>query len=94
MSDRKDHSQPVSEADRAARAAFREHCSINGGTAALADRHGLNQRTVERIQRGDRDVPPGVAISLATECREWRLVERAIVLERWAQECEQRRAAR
>lgn len=86
----KDHTSPVSDADRAARLAFAEHCRRVGGREALADRHDIALRTVERMDRSRRDVPPRLARALAAECRDLRLIERAIVFERWADECDQR----
>lgn len=53
--------QPINEADRRAREAFRAvHENVTGEQTI-----NINPRTYERILAGKRDVPPGVARELA-----------------------------
>lgn len=94
---RKDHSQPVSEADRRARAAYRRYSSYVG-LEQLAMRYRVAARTAQRVHAGQRDVPPGLAESIAAEIRgrgldrsaaDWE--DCATALEQWANE---RRAVR
>lgn len=94
--------QPINEADRQARAAFRLHCDETGGHAAFAQRHGMNSRSAERIYAMRRDVPPSLARTVAAEIRDDfatmnrrpQLADRARALELWAQDCADRSAAR
>lgn len=63
----KDHTQPINEPDRQARAAFK---ALFDGiptrvSHGLLLEIGLNYRTFQRILAGERDVPPGLALSLA-----------------------------
>lgn len=87
-----DHSTPVNEADRKARAAFRDYTLHHQNT--LITRawpvSGTSTRTLARIFAGKRDVPPGLARELAVKIRAdetgpelgW-----ADALDRWADEC-------
>lgn len=93
----KDHSLPINEADRQARAAFKAyagHCAANGAAQPVA----MNPRTFDRIVAGRRDVPPGAAREMAARIREDLVLERrketleawAAALELWARDCDTR----
>lgn len=98
----KDHSQPINEADRQARAAA---CAYNtwrhaedGETFWPPD---IARRTWQRIVRGERDVPPGLARDLARLIREDMTLARhrdrlegwAMALDLWAEDCDRRSGA-
>lgn len=92
---------PRNEADRQARGALAgavEWFATNG--IVLPTWADLNKRTAERIWKGQRDVPPGLARAIATEirkemtrCRDSehpKLEGWAMALELWAEDCEHR----
>ena len=93
------HTNPVSEADRQARAAFRAyalHFQETRITAGLPV--DIAPRTYDRIVARKRDVPPGIARELAGIIRQEmvtaydprKLDGWASALEIWAQDCEAR----
>lgn len=94
----KDHSQPINEADRQARAAFKAYVCDNLRGIVIAPPIDVSQRTCERIAAGKRDVPPGLARELATFIRGEMPIARhrdqlegwAMALELWADDCDQR----
>lgn len=59
----KNHAAPLNALDAAARLAFAEAAKLYD----IADWHDLNPRTVERMARGRRDVPPGLARDVAAQ---------------------------
>ncbi len=94
---------PLSEADRQARAAFKafsDHYRL--GRGARVRPLDLAPRTFERIYSGARDVPPGIARELAAMIRADTDLGRhpdrqdgwATALELWAQDCAERHTAR
>lgn len=97
----KDHSQPINEADRQARAAFSHFAKWlyrNDPFGQLPI--DMDPRTWQRIARGERDVPPGVARELAAYIRaqipawDWAtVISWAEAFELWADDCEQRSKA-
>lgn len=66
---RSDPAIPENELDRCARAAFQK-CAGELGSHGLAQMFGVARRTVERIQLGKRDVPPGLARQMADRIEE------------------------
>lgn len=97
----KDHSQPINEADRQARAAFKAFDGWLRLHGQLAFVSPINPRTWERITAGARDVPPGLARELASNLRELMGTQRdrtqleswAMALELWADDCDERSKA-
>lgn len=99
----KDHSYPINEADRQARAAFRAYADWYHDSDPLGSIPiQMNDRTIARIWNGERDVPPGAARELAARIREDMVHVRnrdqlegwAMALEIWAEDCDQRSEAR
>lgn len=99
----KDHSTPINEADRQARAAFKAYNRWLLRQDPVSDLwQGIDPRTYQRIAAGKRDVPPGLAREIAAKLRElmakpnWLLDfdEWAAAFEAWADDCQQRSAAR
>lgn len=56
---------PRNPLDAAARAAFRRWCNALGGPKEAAFWSDIDARTAERIYQGKRDVPPGLARTIA-----------------------------
>lgn len=100
----RDHSTPLNEADRQARAAFKAytlHYQNAAITRAYPVQGSASTRTLDRIFAGKRDVPPGIAREMAEKIRAdvdlARHADRqdgwATALELWAEDCEARRAS-
>lgn len=98
-----DHATPVSEADRQARAAFREYTlHYQNATVTRAYPVDASPRTLDRIFAGKRDVPPGIAREMAAKIRADTDLARhpdrqegwATALELWAEDCAARRLPR
>ena len=91
----KDHSQPINEADRQARAAFKAYAQWSFLQGPSGYVPSINPRTWERIRKGERDVPPGLARELAGLIRDDmartrnrnQLADWAIALDLWADDC-------
>ena len=97
-----DHATPVNEADRQARAAFRQYTlHFQNAQITRALPVELNPRTFDRIFAGKRDVPPGVALEMAAKVRADTDLARhpdrqdgwATALELWAKDCADRSLA-
>ncbi len=94
-------SDPISEADRQARAAFAAYLQFYQVDRKTDGQPiSLDRRTVGRIVAGKRDVPPGVARELAAKIRQdmvtayepAKLEGWAMALELWAQDCAPRQS--
>ncbi len=98
----KDHSHPINEADRQARAALKAYADWASFGTLRAYPFEMDQRTLNRIYAGKRDVPPRAALALAKRARQDMITERnrdqlegwAMALELWAEDCQQRSAVR
>ncbi|MEO9625902.1 MAG: hypothetical protein ABJF09_00670 [Qipengyuania citrea] len=95
----RDHTTPVSEADRQARAAFKAY-TLHYQQAMITRAYPVqaSPRTLDRIFSGQRDVPPGIARELAAKIRADTDLARhpdrrdgwADALDLWADDCEGR----
>lgn len=97
----KDHSTPINEADRQARAAaFAYNTWRHSEDGESFYPPELNLRTWQRIVRGERDVPPGLARQLSALIREDMTTARnrdqldgwAVALDLWTYDCDKRSA--
>lgn len=99
----KDHSQPINEADRQARAAFKAYADwFMRDRITMLTPIAMAERTYQRIIAGKRDVPPGAAREMAARIREDMLTSVlgrdtmegwAMALELWADDCDERSKA-
>jgi len=96
----RDHTTPISEADRQARAAFKAY-TLHYQQTVIARAYPVqaSPRTLDRIFSGQRDVPPGIARELAAKIRADTDLARhpdrrdgwADALDLWADDCDSRK---